>query len=51
MVAKPWSPAMYLPDKFVSSYAVLGAYVCLTAFTFGSLLPLIDIPRGGEYTN
>lgn len=40
-----------MPDKFVSSYAVLGADVCLTAFSVSSPPSPSDLPKGGGYTN
>lgn len=48
---KPESPAIYLPDKFVSSCAVLDADVCLKAVTFDCPHPLSsNLPKGGELT-
>jgi len=42
---------IYLPDKFVSSCAVLDADVCLKAVTFDCPHPLSsNLPKGGELT-
>lgn len=49
LVASPVYPAMYLPDKFVSSCAVLDTDVCLKDVTFGCPhLLSSNLPKKGE---